>query len=251
MVRIDSIVADTTLRTEQAWNAAQLAEPVTEPSWRLWTYRCPGVVFGCSQHAMHAQSGLGPSAVVRNSGGGAVLVGPWMLSASVVLPPVHPLLGGGLIASYRWLGTLHASLLRGIGIDARTISPEQVRLHVPDVALGWACYGGLSPWEVVVGRRKIVGLAQSRRRTGVLFSAGMLVATPEWALLCNAAGQPPGHGDLLAQCTTSCEQELEGRVLVASIAGRLQHMLKEAIEVHSRSDPLVDDGYRTQNHATA
>ncbi len=36
-----------------------------------------------------------------------------------------------------------------------------------------ACYGTLSPWEVVVGRRKLVGLCQVRRRPGALYQIGV------------------------------------------------------------------------------
>ena len=41
----------------------------------------------------------------------------------------------------------------------------------------WACYGSLASWEVVDagGGRKLVGLAQRRQRTGVLFVTGTLV----------------------------------------------------------------------------
>jgi lipoate---protein ligase len=36
-----------------------------------------------------------------------------------------------------------------------------------------ACYGTLSPWEVVVGGRKVVGLSQVRRRAGALLPMGV------------------------------------------------------------------------------
>eukprot|EP01034_Spumella_vulgaris_P044296 gene44296-55086_t len=62
--------------------------------------------------------------------------------------------------------------------------------------LGWACYGGYSPWEVVVGRRKLVGLAQVRRRGGVLLVAGQggahQRAGPSAALLRQPGFSRPG-----------------------------------------------------------
>jgi lipoate-protein ligase A len=38
-----------------------------------------------------------------------------------------------------------------------------------------ACYGTLSPYEVVVGQRKVVGLDMIRRRAGSLLQAGVLL----------------------------------------------------------------------------
>ena len=36
-----------------------------------------------------------------------------------------------------------------------------------------ACFGGLSPYEVLAGGRKVVGLSQTRRRPGALLQAGI------------------------------------------------------------------------------
>src|SRR5262249_30966524 len=44
----------------------------------------------------------------------------------------------------------------------------------PDEALvRRACFGSLSPYEVAVGPRKLVGLSQVRRRAGGLFQVGL------------------------------------------------------------------------------
>jgi lipoate-protein ligase A len=237
MVFIDTV----TSYEEQAWNAAQLREPVTEPRVRLWTYRVPGVVLGCSQTALRerlvAGHALAGSVVQRGSGGGAVLTGPWMVSASVVLPPDHPLLGRSTLSSYRWLGALHAGLLRDAGIPAYAIPPEEVRLRPGDARLKWACYGGLSPWEVVVGTRKIVGLAQLRRRTGVLMTSGTLIAPPDWSLLCGALGQEAADAALLDDCTTSFAQQLGAPVLAEVLAERLHHMLTDVLGAASDAFP--------------
>jgi lipoate-protein ligase A len=226
---------------EQAWNAAQLSSPVTEPRLRLWTYRVPGIVLGCSQTALRerlaAGHALAATVVQRGSGGGAVLTGPWMVSASVVLPPDHPLLGRSTLASYRWLGALHAGLLRDAGIPAYAIPPEEVRMRPGDARLKWACYGGLSPWEVVVGDRKIVGLAQLRRRTGVLMTSGTLIAPPDWSLLCGALGQPALDADLLDGCTTSYAAQLGAPVLAEVLAERLHHMLTDVLGTASDAMP--------------
>jgi lipoate-protein ligase A len=231
-----------TCREEQSWNAAQLDDPVTEPRLRLWTYRTPGVVLGCSQGALRERldgsHALAGAVAQRGSGGGAVLTGPWMVSASIVLPPEHPLLGRGTLSSYRWLGALHAGLLRDIGIAAYAIPPEEVRLRQPDARLKWACYGGVSPWEVVVGRRKIVGLAQLRRRTGVLLTSGTLIARPDWRLLCDALGQSAADAELLDECTTSFAAQLGAPILAEVLAERLHHMLTDVLGTAADAAPI-------------
>jgi len=215
---------------EQAWNRAALAQPVRRPAVRLWSYAAPGIVLGCSQSAMQDRLvGAATPFVQRDSGGGAVLTGPWMLSASIVLPPDHALVGTGTVSSYRWLGMLHAGLLRDLGIAAYAVPPEEVRLAPPAGGLKWACFGGLSPWEVVVSQRKIVGLAQIRRRTGVLLTSGTLVSPPDWPLLCDALGSDPEDAARLRACTTSCADELGAPLLATVLAERLHHMLIDVL----------------------
>lgn len=215
---------------EQAWNRARLAEPVLRPAVRLWTYAAPGIVLGCAQASLRERlAGCTTPFAQRDSGGGAVLTGPWMLSASIVLPAGHALVGTGTVSSYRWLGVLHAGLLRDLGIGAYAVPPEEARLALPADALKWACFGGLSPWEVVVGQRKIVGLAQVRRRTGVLLTSGTLIAPPEWPLLCGALGGDPADADRLRACTTSCAEQLGAPLMATVLAERLHHMLIDVL----------------------
>lgn len=228
---------------EQEWNRHELSAAVTEPKMRLWTYDAPGVVLGCSQRglvsAVDAAHRAGVPIAGRQAGGGAVLTGPWMLSASVVLPSTHPLSLGGALTGYRRIGEAFAKVLRDTGIEAHALTPDEARLaqHVgtgPD--LQWACYGGLSPWEVVVGRRKIVGLAQVRRRTGVLVAAGLLLTRPDWPMLCKAVGKPMGDAAILAQRTSSCEEELGWAPPLADIAFAVRRQLQEVVHAAPRED---------------
>lgn len=220
---------------EQAWNERRLAVPVARPALRLWTYRAPGVVLGCAQRRLYE---LGPAngsdiaVIPRMAGGGAVLTGPWMLSVSVVLPHGHPLLPASLVDSYRWLGEAFAGVLRGQGFSCHAITPaEAARLQSErgSDALDWACYGGYSPWEVVAGGRKLVGLAQVRRRTGVLLTAGLLLDQPDWRLLTGAMGRPDAEADALAACNTSCAQMLGARDWADAIAGPLRRAIEYAL----------------------
>lgn len=221
---------------EQAWNEHQLATEVLKPRFRVWAYRASGVVLGCSQRGQFAaqevvrRAGIG--LVERRAGGGAVLAGPWLLGVSVVLPAAHGLVDTGLVPSYRWLGELHASALRDLGIEALAVSPADVRGVKPDTAdsaLNWACFGSLSPWEVVVGTRKIVGLAQVRRRTGVLFVSGTFLASPQWELLCRALGRHDREAGMLAERTSSCADALQRPVSANEVGCRLARALREAV----------------------
>jgi lipoate-protein ligase A len=192
---------------------------VAAPQWRVWTYEQPALVLGCSQRALRPAIELQLqgrlSVVEREAGGGAVLAGPWLLGLSLVLPAGHAWLDGGLLPSYRRLGELHVEALQSLGVTARVVPPDEVpsrQPHREPERLDWACFGGLSPWEVVAAQgRKLVGMAQRRRQTGVLLVAGTLVTEPDWELLCNALGRPDDAA-LLRQRTVTCEQLL-GRPL--------------------------------------
>jgi lipoate-protein ligase A len=102
-----------------------------------------------------------------------VLVDGDAVSMEVALPAGHPLSSGDVVRAYQWIGEVWAEALRALGIaEARAIPTEEVRSQSPlakDDILRLACYGTLSPFEVVVGRRKVVGLSQVRRRPGVIY----------------------------------------------------------------------------------
>lgn len=226
---------------EQAWNRQQLEQPVVAPQWRVWTYEQPALVLGCSQRALYervSSSGSSVEVLQRESGGGAVLTGPWLVSMSVVLPPGHAWLRGGLLESYRHLGQLHADALAELGMVAQAVPPSQILGTQAALAtrglsaLDWACFGSLAPWEVVDnGGRKLVGLAQRRRASGVLLVAGTLVAEPDWGLLCNALGRP--HEASWLRQRTACCAHLLGRTLSsadwsAALSRRLARALMDA-----------------------
>jgi lipoate-protein ligase A len=229
----------------QAWNEAALARPVDAAQWRLWTYREPAVVLGCSQRRMLTEcvGGGNVEVLVRASGGGAVLVGPWLLGLSAVLPASHPLVACGPVPSYRWLGEGIAHCLQQVGIAATALSPDALRVHrverqAPDP--DWACFAGLSPWEVLVGERKIAGLAQVRRRHAVLLVAGVLLQPPPWTLMCDRLGRPPAQARLLDLASTSCAQELpftEPEAFATALSQALAEALDAALRTGTSSTP--------------
>lgn len=226
--------AAATIADEHAWVASALGAPVAGARWRVWLYPAAEIVLGCSQRALYEEvvrrAPAGVAVSVRPSGGGAVLAGPWMVGASVVLPPGHRLLAGGLVGSYRWLGELHAQLMREAGVDARAVAPQPPGSPAACGAVRWACFGSLSPWEVTdAAGRKLTGLAQQRRRGGVAFSAGTLVSRPDWRLLCEALGAP-GDAMRLEHLTAACDEAPEAAGIDASQwAARIECALRVAL----------------------
>jgi lipoate-protein ligase A len=221
---------DANAAEEQAWILQSLRERVRHPEIRAWIYRSPSVVLGCSQRAdagmLERAAAQGVELCVRPSGGGAVLAGSWMLGASVLLPPEHPLIVPGIAPSFRWFGEAHARWLNDLGMGARC-APS------PEVGSGrhmsWACFGSLSHWELQAGGGKIVGLSQARKRNGVLLSSGVLVGPSPWGLLCEVMGTGSGYAAILARRTTSCEQLLGVPVNREFVAGSLLAALQEGL----------------------
>lgn len=210
------------------------------PQWRVWCYEQPAVVLGCSQRAtyehLQALPGGPPLEVLlRESGGGAVLTGHWLLGLSLALPVGHAWLGQGLLESYRHLGQLCVDTLDDVGVPAQLLPPAAIPSTQTGLAarglpvLDWACFGNLSPWEVVDTQgRKLVGLAQRRRQTGVLLVAGVLLNDPPWELLCDVLGR--GHDvAVLRNRTVSCEAGAgtapAREVLAAALTARLEEAL--------------------------
>lgn len=168
------------LRTVQAGDPATLYWSVAQPA---------GLVLGFSQK----ESTINPAARAaglmpiyhRRAGGTAVLVGPTLLSLDVILPANHPLQLPDLVESYRWFGEAWVTALTQLGVQTRVVPPaeahaqralrKQPETQEAELLLNRACYGTLSPYEVVVGQRKVVGFDMIRRRTGSLLQAGVLL----------------------------------------------------------------------------
>jgi lipoate-protein ligase A len=228
---------------EQAWNERRLTRPIRAPLVRAWRYRRRAVVLGCSQQpdaAMTAAArAAGVALVERRSGGGAVLAGPWLLGVSVVLPRDHPLVVPAITESYRWFGEAHAAALRRSGIECQAVTVATAmavarRWRVPPAgaAPAWACFGGLGPWEVMTAAgRKLVGLAQVRRRAGALLVSGTLLAEPDWPVLCRVVAGSASAAALLGERTSSCEAELGRQVRPSRMARLIVEEIQHALEM--------------------
>ncbi len=160
-----------------------------EPAIVYWSQAEPaGLVLGFAQKHTILNPALSAQQFPiyhRRAGGTAVLVGPGLLGLDVVLPADHPLILPDIVESYRWLGTLWVETLTSLGVETRILSPQEAHAQRAllkmdntrerESILTRACFGSFSPYEVVAGQRKVVGLDMIRRRTGSLLQAGLLL----------------------------------------------------------------------------
>lgn len=168
----------------------------------------------------------GLEVVARPSGGGPVLWDDDLIAIDVVLPAGHPLLPVDVVAAYRWVGDAVVAALAGLGVEgARAVPPGEARAWPAGPAAG-LCFGGLSPWEVVMEGRKVLGLSQVRRQAGAIIQVGVPMRL-DAARLARAVGA--GHAasaDLAARTAgvagiapgatrSQAEQALVGALLAA------------------------------------
>lgn len=205
---------------------AMLAE-TGRPALRWYIPTERALVLGNGQHlsaadpaALAAQS---TALYKRPSGGTAVLVDQTLLSLDIALPHDHPLATTDVVRAYEWIGELWAAALRALSAsDARAIPTADVRALPPlakDDPLRLACYGTLSPWEVVSDEppRKLVGLCQVRRRAGTLYQTGVYLRFDAAALASLLALAPDAHAALAARlaCAAIGLDEAAGRAIPA------------------------------------
>lgn len=150
-----------------------------QPAMCWYRAAAPALILGVGQPVQHidqdACRAVGVSLHRRSSGGTAVLMTPDVLMLDVALPTGHHLCHADVTESYHWFGDVWQTALRAAGLRPRLLSVAEARSDTRTIhpLLKRVCFGGFSPYEVLVGERKIVGLAQVRRRSGVLFQAGI------------------------------------------------------------------------------
>ena len=202
----------------------------------MWTVAAsPALVIGRSARGVAADDAacarLGVEVVRRSSGGGPVLWDAGLLGLDVVLPPGHPFAGQGVIEAYERLGRALSGALRELGVDARAVSVDEARTAAHDPAARraaeLACFGALSPHEVVAGGRKVVGLAQVRRRSGTLLQAGFALRL-DGGRLAEVLAVPASERDWIARRLAEGAGGLEGLLagagatdVVAAVDGAL------------------------------
>ncbi|WP_287906743.1 ligase [Chloroflexus sp.] len=184
--------------SELAAGAAMLAGLATTPQPAIRWYATapqPALVIGSGQKVSEVdQAALANAGITlhrRASGGTAVLFVPGFLMQDIVLPADHPLAHPDVSESYRWLGEVWQATLAHFGVQADLITIAAARADRAslDPLVARACFGGWSPYEVLVAGRKLVGFAQIRRREGLLFQVGVYTHWPgaQLAALLNIA----------------------------------------------------------------
>ena len=154
-----------------------------------------------------ATEAAGVAVVRRSSGGGPVLWDRHLLALDVVLPRGHALAGDDVVAAYRWLGEAIAAALRTLGgrdVEVVSVAAARAARARPGPAVD-ACFGGLSPFEVLAGGRKVVGLSQARRRPGALLQAGIPLRLDS-ALLARLMGRDAAFADGLAAAAAGLDE---------------------------------------------
>lgn len=165
--------------------------------------------------------------LARHSGGGAVLMDPSLLSLDVLLPAGHPLLEGDLSAVFSRVGEAWKAALEQLGVDglavhrgagtARRRGTERERL------LAAVCYATVGRGEVLAGGRKLVGLAQRRRRQGALVQCGLLRRWRPAALLSalGAAPDDPEVADAAVGLDDLGRADLDDRAVISAVSSAL------------------------------
>ena len=138
------------------------------------------------------------------------------LMLDIALPIEDPRVLADVTESYRWLAEALAAVLPGLV----PVPLERVRaLDDATRAAGRvACFAGLGPFELVdTDGRKVVGLAQRRRRRGVLLQAAAYLSGDRRPLA-DMLWLPPGE-----------REELVQRLGHTSVLGARGHDLPDAL----------------------
>lgn len=142
----------------------------------------------------------------RRSGGGGVLVVPGELAwVEFVVPRGDPWWDDDVGRATHPIGGWWAAALTRLGSRA-------VVHRGPMTASAWSsalCFAGLGPGEVLVGDRKVVGIAQRRTRAGACFQCAVALA-------------PVGRISALAAGLTGADADRAATVL-ARLAGHVPH----------------------------
>jgi len=145
----------------------------------------PALVLGSSQLESdldsEAVADAGLEIVRRQSGGGAVIVGPGeVVWVDLVIPTGDPLWDSDIGRAAWWVGEAWAGALEALNVGPRQVWKQAMRTSSWS---GRVCFAGVGPGEVLVGDRKVVGVSQRRTREAVLFQTAALLKWDPVALL--------------------------------------------------------------------
>lgn len=158
------------------------------PTLRLYGWQPPCLSLGYGQRAGDADQARleerGWSIVRRPTGGRAILHAD-ELTYSLALPIDDPLARGGIVESYERISQALVNALNALGASAQAVYAEKTA----GTGLSAVCFDTPSHYEITVGRRKLVGSAQVRRRGGML-QHGTLPLTGDISRICDVLAYP-------------------------------------------------------------
>jgi lipoate-protein ligase A len=145
-----------------------VAQSKAPPTVRLYAWDPPCLSLGYSQPASDANRGelrsLGWDIIRRPTGGRAILHTD-ELTYSIAASEDHPLMRGGVLASYR---RLRQGLVESLKAMSVTVDPETPGEPADYDRDNPVCFEVPSAYEMTVSGRKILGSAQVRRKRAVL-----------------------------------------------------------------------------------
>ena len=170
----------------------------------------PVLVLGPTQRHLHEviarAKHLGIACRVRDTGGTAVLDGPWMVTTKVTVPAedAHGVLVRESLAFA--FGAMHVAALQSLNIDARLANDP---IGAPPL-LDWSCFAGISRNEVITDtRKKIAGISFRHGLEKSSLISGTLVSPVNWVLLSDLFAQLGNTAAQMQDCTSfvNCKAE--------------------------------------------
>ncbi len=223
------------MRDEQRIITDLINRGVTQPQLLLWQYDSPAISMGCSQRPDESQiqraAWAGLTIMRRGSGGGAVLVGPWMLSVTLLIPQEHSLGAFNLIEIFGWLEQIWLKALLASGVDCQGVDKvriDQSKAISKGQGVDWACYASLSHGEIISpDGRKLVGLAQIRKQKTIALVSGLHLGPCDWAVLSEVVVDDPGQSAVL-ESLNSHVAELSARP-IGQLLPQIIHLLLQEL----------------------
>lgn len=154
------------------------SENLVPPTLRFYTWEPGGVTLGYFQKLAKEIDieGCGKRAVdyVRRLTGGRAVLHDRDFTYSVIIREENPLIPQGILDSYKELSRGIIAGLNLLGVQAQVLALDQDSSKEKKKDLSVACFDSPSWYEVVIGGKKIVGSAQTRKE-GVLLQHGSIL----------------------------------------------------------------------------
>lgn len=239
---VHSLVLEDTAGLEQEYIYQATAATLLAPTLKIYHYTEPAVILGRSQRPDEgqvlraAQQDL--PLITRKSGGGAVMVGPEMVSVTALFPPEHAVGKRNTVAAYNWMGLLWQKVLKEHGIASQLPAPEAARSSqrlAKQNGTAWACYSSVSHGELLsIDGRKLLGLAQIRTRFCTALTSGIYMSQPDWSLLSKVIVNDESPAALL-QAGNASLVELGYAGDASAIAANIERMFQQKLVDESAS----------------